>query len=88
MKILTTLLAAFLLVGTLSCTENDRAKKYGGTMTVNIPKGNKLESATWKEDQVWYLYRPFREGEKPETHILEEDSRFGILTGKVKFVEQ
>jgi len=88
MKIFNIVLAALLLVGTLSCTENERAKKYGGTMTVNVPKGNKLEGATWKGDEVWYLYRPFREGEKPETHILAEDSRFGLLTGKVQFIEQ
>ena len=86
-KTITILLASLLFAG-LSCTDNERAKNYGGTMTVKVPKGNKLESATWKGDELWYLYRPFREGEQPETHYLDEDSVYGIFTGRVQFEEQ
>lgn len=72
----------------VSCTENSRAKSFGGTMTIDIPQGNKLVSATWKEDQLWYLYRPARAGEKPETSTLREDSKFGLIQGTVVFNEK
>jgi len=44
-----------------SCTENERAKQFGGTMTVNIAEGDKLVEATWKDTQLRYLTRPRRE---------------------------
>lgn len=74
--------------GFLSCSENTMAKKYGGTMTVNLPPGTKLECATWKDEQLWYLYRNRKPGEAPESHTLHEDSRFGIIEGKVIFEEK
>ena len=70
------------------CTANERAKQYGGTMQVNLPPGQKLVNATWKdENQLWYLMRPMREGEKPEVVTFKEDSSFGLVEGTVVFVE-
>lgn len=70
------------------CTANERAKQYGGTMQVNLPPGQKLVNATWKEgSQLWYLMRPMREGEKPEVVTFKEDSSFGLVEGTVVFTE-
>ncbi len=82
--------AAFVVIlpALSSCTENSSAKSFGGKMTIDIPKGNKLENATWKEDELWYLYRPSREGEVPETHYFTEKSSFGVWEGTVIFKEQ
>jgi len=88
MKITASILLASILFLLSSCTENQRAKSFGGTMTVELPKNHKLVNATWKDEEVWYLYRPFRAGETPETHILQEDSKYGLITGKVKFIEK
>ncbi len=77
--------AGFLL---FSCTENQRAKKYGGTATVKLPEGTKLIEATWKGDDLWYLYRPRREGELIETYTFKEESNFGVMEGKVIFKER
>ena len=87
-KKIASLLAIASLATVVSCTENSRAKSFGGTMTIDIPQGNKLISATWKEDQLWYLYRPARAGETPETSTLKEDSKYGLVQGKVIFVEK
>lgn len=82
---------ALLIVMTLAavgCTENQRAKSFGGTATVNLPAGKKLVNATWKETSLWYLTRPMRADEKAETYEFAENSNFGVIEGKVIFVEQ
>ncbi len=71
-----------------SCTENERAKSFGGTATVDLPPKTKFVGATWKESQLWYSYRPARPGEAPETTVLQEQSNYGIMEGRVEFNEQ
>ncbi len=85
MKKLLLVLSVVLMLG--SCTENDRAKSFGGEMTINIPKGNRVTNITWKKSELWYSYRPFMEGEKPQTQTFVEESSFGVMEGKVIFKE-
>lgn len=70
-----------------SCTENQRAKSWGGTTEVDLPAKTKLINATWKEAELWYLYRPAREDESPEKTTFQERSGFGVMEGKVIFHE-
>ena len=35
-----------------SCTENSRAKGWGGTAEIVLPKGKKLVTATWKKNSL------------------------------------
>ena len=63
------------------------ARNMGGTITIDVPKGQKIIEATWKDSNLWYLTRPMREDEEPETFTLQEDSNFGIIEGKVIFEE-
>ena len=86
MKILSLLLIVLLLMSA-GCTENVRAKSYGGVMQVDLLPGVKFVSATWKDTELWYITRPMRPDEKPETYTLQEQSSFGIIQGKVIFVE-
>ena len=79
--------ALFLTVFVTSCTENQIAKKFGGTSTVNLPKGRKLITSTWKDEDLWYSTRQMKQDEEPETIIFEEKSNFGVIEGKVIFVE-
>lgn len=72
----------------LGCTENDRAKRWGGTMTVHIPERQKLVEMTWKQGDLWYSYRPMRAGEFGERYEFVEDSTWGINEGKVIFIEK
>ena len=66
-----------------SCTQNEIAKNYGGNLTVEIPKGQKLVNVTWKEDEVWYLTRPMDSTDKAETFIFQEKSSFGVWEGTI-----
>jgi K+ transporter len=87
-KTLVVFLALTLLaISMVACTANQRAKNYGGMMTVNLPPGQKLIIATWKEDALWYLTRQMKPGEEPETYMFREDSSFGIFQGTVMFKE-
>lgn len=70
-----------------SCTEQQRAKSWGGTMKVELPKGQKLVHVTWKESELWYLTEPMEEGYVPKTKTFQEDSKFGVIEGKILFIE-
>lgn len=84
----TLLLAAALAAFSLtSCTQNARAKGWGGTAKVDLAPNTKLVGATWKDAQLWYLTRPMRSDEVAETSTLTEESSFGLVEGKVVFSE-
>lgn len=73
--------AAFVLFGCSGC--NMMAKSYGGTTSVDLSTGEKLTEVTWKDNSLWYLTRPMREGEEAETWTFQEKSNSGIMEGKV-----
>lgn len=75
------ILFLFGLVLITSCTENQQAKKWGGTASITLPKNRKLVNATWKDSNLWYLTRPMNKNEKAETYYFHEESSFGIMEG-------
>lgn len=77
-------LSLFIVAG---CTENSRAKAWGGSMTERLPCGQKLFDVTWKESSLWYATRVMRSDESPETYTFVEESGFGLVEGKVTFIE-
>lgn len=85
-----TVLIILSLVWLCSCTENTRARVWGGKLTIELPKGQKLVEATWKGDgnSLWYLTEPMDTEYTPKTKVFQEDSRFGVLEGKVIFIEK
>lgn len=64
------------------------AKKVGGTANIVLPPKQKLISITWKRDDMWILYRPFREGEFAEEYTYREDSTFGMMEATLRIREQ
>jgi len=72
-----------ILTGCHSTTKN-----FGGSMTIELEPGQKLEEITWKADDLWILSRPMREDERPETHTFYEDSEWGLFEGTVTVVEK
>ena len=74
-------ITVFVLLGCSGC--NMMAKSYGGTTSVDLPTGQKLTEVTWKDNSLWYLTRPMREGEEAETWTFQEKSNSGIMEGKV-----
>lgn len=88
MKKATCLLMIFSAVVLAGCTENQRARNFGGKASVDVQKGQKVLTVTWKDDDLWILTRPMREDEKPEVLTFKQDSSFGTLSGEVTIVEQ
>jgi len=70
-----------------SCTENSRAKGWGGTAEVVLPKGKKLVTATWKENSLWYLTRDMTKDDVAETYEFHEESSLGVMEGTYKIIE-
>ena len=58
-------------------------KQFGGTTNVDLPNGQKLIEVTWKEGNIWYLTRPMRNNEIPETYNFVEKSSWGMVEGNV-----
>lgn len=65
----------------MGCTENSRAKSFGGSAKIDLPAGQKLVNVTWKDSNIWYLTRPMRSDEKAESYTFQEKSNFGALEG-------
>lgn len=65
------------------------AKNFGGTMTITLNKGERLEMITWKQDNsLWAQVRPRGPEESPIMHEFREYSGAGLLQGKVIIKEQ
>lgn len=71
----------------LSGCDNYTAKNYGGNSTLKLDNCQKLVSMSWKDNSIWYLTRPFKEGEAPETYTYQESSNFGVIQGTVTVQE-
>ena len=69
MRSLLVLCALFALAG---CTENQQARTWGGTMTVELPCGEMLFDLTWKNDNFWYATQPMPEGYELRTTTFHE----------------
>ena len=67
-----------LLIG-CGNVEQSIARDFGGTTTINLGPNLKLEEITWKDDDLWYLTRPMREDEEPETHTFTEKGGLGTV---------
>lgn len=83
-KILTLIVLICLFSG---CTSNSRAKNWGGTDTVKLPKGQKFINVTWKDNNLWYVSRPMKSDEQAESYTFQEISPWGIVEGTVKIIE-
>ena len=71
-----------LLSGCQMCT-----RKFGGSSTIELPKGEKLVMATFKESNIWYLTEKMDSDYVPKTRTMYESSLMGMLEGQVTFVE-
>lgn len=76
------LMAMMLLSGCHGTT-----KSFGGKMDLTLEPGQKLEEITWKDDTLWYLTRPMRDDEEPETHVFHAESEFHVFEGTVTIIE-
>lgn len=87
MKKLSILLVMVLAMVATSCTENQKTRVLGGNMTIQLPKGQKVTIATWKDSNLFYMLEPMEESYTPKTKIFVEDSSWGMLESKITFIE-
>lgn len=80
-SIVIALMAIMLLSGCHGTT-----RSLGGNMELTLEPGQKLEEITWKEYDLWYLTRPMRDDEEPETHVFRSYSEFHVF-GTVTIIE-
>ena len=73
------ILAVALIAIATSCTENSRARKWGGTEEITLNKNEVLINVTWKGDQMWVLTRDTI----TKTNHFREHSAWGVLEGEV-----
>ena len=71
----------FLAIVLSGC--NNLARSWGGTVTIDLEPGKKLENVTWKESSLWILTTEMEPGDTAKTYYFEEDSNFGLLEGEV-----
>ena len=81
------LFLAVALLTMVACTENQRARNFGGTMTISLKPGEKLMMATWKGEDLFYLTEPMDSDYTPKTKTLREDASFGVIQTVVVFEE-
>lgn len=91
MKKIITLFAIVLLTITAvtmtSCTEQERAKSWGGEMTVTLQPNQKLVNVTWKENNMWILTTPMTSDDTAVVYEFVESSNYGLMEGKITIVE-
>ena len=63
-------------------------RTMGGTTKIELEPGEKLLECTWKGDEIWYLVEPMDSDYVPKTKMFKENSKAGILEGKVIFYEK
>lgn len=69
------------------CTQQQLTREFGGSMTINLPAGQELMEATWKEDNLFYLTRPMAPDYIPVKKTFQESSSWGVMESTVIFVE-
>ena len=83
-KIITILI---LSIFTASCTENSRAKTFGGTAKLEVPCNQKVTNITWKGEELWFSTLPMEDIYEPKTHNFREESSFGLIEGNYLLIE-
>lgn len=72
-------MVAITLFALESCTDNQRARSFGGTETIKIEPQEKFINITWKQDNLWVIVQDTITG----TIYAKEKSSLGIIQGKV-----
>ena len=74
-------LLTLLLVGSVfaSCTQNQRAKHFGGTEEIELKKNEIVLNVTWKGNEMWICTKDTTTG----ITYFREKSNWGVLEGTV-----
>ena len=62
-----------------SCTENSRARSFGGTETLSLKTNEVVLNVTWKENHMWICTQDTTDG----VVYFREKSSWGVMEGTV-----
>jgi hypothetical protein len=62
-----------------SCTENVRARHFGGTETLALKPNEKVLNVTWKDNEMWVCTQDTITG----VVYFREKSNWGVMEGTV-----
>jgi hypothetical protein len=88
MKKIYLLLSILTILSFSSCTEQERARNFGGKIEIEVPAGYKVTSATWKEAELFYFLEPMEEGYVSTEKKFVESSCYGFWESEVTFKEK
>jgi len=75
------LLGLVFATSLMSCTDNQMARKYGGTEEIKLPPNHKFINATWKNSGLWVVSQDTLTGKV----YFNEKSNWGVLEGSIEF---
>jgi hypothetical protein len=78
MKKLMMILVAMVVVMS-SCTENVRARHWGGTETLTLKPNEKVLNVTWKDNEMWVC----TQDTITRVVYFREKSSWGVMEGTV-----
>lgn len=70
-----------------SCTEQERARQFGGTVKIQVEPGQKVMMATWKNNDLFYMVEPMEDDYIPKTKKLVESSSWRVMESEIIFIE-
>lgn len=76
-----------LMMAAASCTEQSMTRSFGGRMSIKLPKGERLLTATWKDSDLFYLTEPMDSDYIPKNKKFVESSSFGVWESEITFIE-
>ena len=74
-----------LVLSAAGCTQQQRARHWGGKATHDLAANRKLVTVTWKGEvgNLWLLTKPMTSNDVAETYEFVESSSYGLLEGTV-----
>ena len=80
------ILLIFIVIGITSCTDNQRARSFGGTEKVKLLPNEEFINITWKKDNLWVVVTDKNTG----NFYAREKSSFGVMQGNIviEYLEQ
>lgn len=78
---LSTIIGLFMIIiiGFVSCTDNQRARSFGGTEVIKLKPNEEFVNITWKQDNLWVIVKDTVSGK----YYAREKSSYGMMEGKV-----
>lgn len=74
-----TVIALLGIIALSSCTENQRARSFGGTEEVKLKPNEVVLNVTWKAEEMWICTKDTL----TNTVYFREKSSWGMLEGAV-----